>query len=96
MKKGGRTPQAGAHDAAAGRADPPDQLAPAGARRGFPPNYLHETWRDWLYWDVELDKIPPPLRMIMPATHPTSAPTIRMMITFMMSSNDAAISCREQ
>ena len=20
-----------------------------------PPNYLHETWRDWLYWDVELD-----------------------------------------
>ncbi|MDD3798042.1 MAG: HNH endonuclease, partial [Novosphingobium sp.] len=21
----------------------------------FPPNYLHETWRDWLYWDVELE-----------------------------------------
>ena len=23
--------------------------------RSFPPNYLHETWRDYLYWDVELD-----------------------------------------
>jgi hypothetical protein len=23
--------------------------------RAFPPNYLHETWRDWLYWDVELE-----------------------------------------
>jgi len=23
--------------------------------RGFPPNYLHESWRDFLYWDTELD-----------------------------------------
>jgi hypothetical protein len=23
--------------------------------RAFPPNFLHETWRDWLYWDVELE-----------------------------------------
>lgn len=23
--------------------------------RGFPPNYLHEHWRDFLYWDSELD-----------------------------------------
>ena len=22
--------------------------------RAFPPNYLHESWRDYLYWDVEL------------------------------------------
>ena len=22
--------------------------------RGFPPNYLHESWRDYLYWDSEL------------------------------------------
>ncbi len=22
--------------------------------RGFPPNYLHESWRDFLYWDSEL------------------------------------------
>lgn len=23
--------------------------------RSFPPNYLHESWRDYLYWDSELD-----------------------------------------
>jgi hypothetical protein len=22
--------------------------------RAFPPHYLHETWRDYLYWDSEL------------------------------------------
>ncbi len=25
--------------------------------RGFPPNYLHESWRDYLYWDTELDPV---------------------------------------
>ena len=24
--------------------------------RKFPPNHLHETWMDYLYWDVELDR----------------------------------------
>ncbi len=23
--------------------------------RAFPPGYLHESWRDYLYWDTELD-----------------------------------------
>jgi len=23
--------------------------------RAFLPNYLHESWRDYLYWDTELD-----------------------------------------
>ncbi len=23
--------------------------------QAFPPNYLHESWRDFLYWDSELD-----------------------------------------
>ena len=23
--------------------------------RNFPPNFLHESWRDFLYWDTELD-----------------------------------------
>ncbi len=23
--------------------------------RGFPPNYLHESWMDFLYWDSELE-----------------------------------------
>ncbi len=31
---------------------PQDLLA---AKRAFPPNYLHESWRDFLYWDVELE-----------------------------------------
>ncbi|HVY15473.1 MAG TPA: HNH endonuclease [Rhodopila sp.] len=26
--------------------------------RTFPPNYLHHSWRDYLYWDVELDTSP--------------------------------------
>ena len=26
--------------------------------RAFPPNYLHESWRDYLYWDSELDQDP--------------------------------------
>ncbi len=25
--------------------------------RSFPPNFLHESWRDFLYWDAELDPI---------------------------------------
>ncbi|MEM9716524.1 MAG: HNH endonuclease, partial [Pseudomonadota bacterium] len=25
------------------------------AGRKFPPNYLHESWMDYLYWDAELD-----------------------------------------
>ncbi|TIN55953.1 MAG: HNH endonuclease, partial [Mesorhizobium sp.] len=23
--------------------------------RLFPPNHLHESWMDYLYWDVELE-----------------------------------------
>jgi hypothetical protein len=23
--------------------------------RFFPPNYLHQSWLDYLYWDVELE-----------------------------------------
>ena len=23
--------------------------------RGFPPNFLHESWHDYLYWDTELE-----------------------------------------
>ena len=25
------------------------------AKRAFPPNFLHESWADYLYWDVELE-----------------------------------------
>ena len=24
--------------------------------RAFPPNYLHDSWRDFLYWDSELEQ----------------------------------------
>ena len=27
------------------------------AGRAFPPNFLHESWRDFLYWDTELDPV---------------------------------------
>ena len=30
-----------------------DEMQKAGRR--FPPNYLHDSWMDFLYWDAELD-----------------------------------------
>ncbi|MFV0645542.1 MAG: HNH endonuclease [Sphingomonadaceae bacterium] len=54
MKKGGRTPkQAGMRLAVQPIRPTSWQLQQRG--RSFPPNYLHETWRDWLYWEVELE-----------------------------------------
>lgn len=26
------------------------------AARKFPPMYLHESWRDYLYWDMPLEE----------------------------------------
>jgi len=23
--------------------------------RRFPPHYMHDSWKDYLYWDVELE-----------------------------------------
>jgi 5-methylcytosine-specific restriction endonuclease McrA len=55
MKKGGRTPkQAGMHLQYQPIRPTSWQLQQQG--RAFPPNYLHETWRDWLYWDIELEE----------------------------------------
>ncbi|MBI1340081.1 HNH endonuclease [bacterium] len=54
LRKGGRLP----HDA---RMQPRFRPARPTAHqlqdmgRKFPPNYLHETWLDYLYWDVELE-----------------------------------------
>jgi len=54
MKKGGRTPrQAGLRLLVEPIRPTSWQLQERG--RGFPPNHLHESWRDWLYWDVELE-----------------------------------------
>ena len=54
LKKGGRTPKQAHMPLHVAPIRPTNwQLQEHGRR--FPPNYLHETWRDWLYWDVELD-----------------------------------------
>ena len=54
LKKGGRTPaQAHMHLFEEPIRPTTWQLQEKG--RAFPPNHLHESWRDWLYWDVELE-----------------------------------------
>ena len=55
MKKGGRTPKQAGMQLYAEPIRPTHwQLQQHG--KAFPPNYLHETWRDWLYWDIELEE----------------------------------------
>ena len=54
LRKGGRTP-AQARMRLAHPAVRPTSWALQENGRRFPPNYLHESWRDWLYWDVPLD-----------------------------------------
>ncbi|TCD06768.1 HNH endonuclease [Erythrobacteraceae bacterium CFH 75059] len=55
MKKGGRTPAQARMMLHLAPVRPTSwQLQQHG--RCYPPNYLHETWRDWLYWDVELEE----------------------------------------
>ncbi len=54
MRKGGRTPRQARMPLLIEPIRPTSwQLQERG--RAFPPNHLHETWRDWLYWDVELE-----------------------------------------
>jgi len=54
LRKGGRTPKQAHMPLLIEPIRPTNwQLQERG--RAFPPNYLHETWRDWLYWDVELE-----------------------------------------
>lgn len=53
LKKGGRTPaQAGMVMNRAPRQPSIYELQAQGRR--FPPGYLHESWLDFLYWDLEL------------------------------------------
>jgi 5-methylcytosine-specific restriction endonuclease McrA len=54
LRKGGRTPfEAHMHP----HRDPirPTSWQLQEHGRAFPPNYLHDSWRDYLYWDVELE-----------------------------------------
>jgi 5-methylcytosine-specific restriction endonuclease McrA len=54
LKKGGRTPrEAGMHLLTQPHRPTSWEMQDHG--RSYPPNFLHESWRDWLYWDVELE-----------------------------------------
>jgi len=54
MRKGGRTPKEASMHPRRWPHRPTNQELNANGRL-FPPNYLHESWRDYLYWDAELD-----------------------------------------
>jgi len=54
LKKGGRTPQQ-AHMPLHQQPWRPTSWQLQDNGRCFPPGYLHESWIDWLYWDVELE-----------------------------------------
>ena len=54
LRKGGRTPQQAGMPIRRFPHQPNAwQLQEAGRR--FPPNYLHQSWLDYLYWDIELE-----------------------------------------
>ncbi len=54
LRKGGKTPrQSGMHPRTIPYRPTVFELNDRG--RGFPPNFLHESWRDYLYWDTELE-----------------------------------------
>ncbi|MXU65929.1 HNH endonuclease [Oceanomicrobium pacificus] len=54
LHKGSRTlKQVGMHLRRMPRRPTPEELQNVG--RKFPPNYLHDSWMDFLYWDAELD-----------------------------------------
>jgi 5-methylcytosine-specific restriction endonuclease McrA len=54
LKKGGRTPQEARMPLRKPSIKPSMHQLQAQGRR-FPPKYLHESWLDYLYWDVTLD-----------------------------------------
>jgi len=55
IRKGGRTPgQSGMYPMTQPLRPNTYELRENG--RAFPPNYLHESWRDYLYWDTELEQ----------------------------------------
>ncbi len=54
LRKGNRTPRhAGMH--LMREAHRPNNWELQDNGRGFPPNYLHHSWGDYLYWDTELE-----------------------------------------
>ena len=54
LTKGGRTPKQANMPLLRAPIEPSTwELQEHG--RAFPPNFLHESWRDYLYWDTELE-----------------------------------------
>jgi 5-methylcytosine-specific restriction endonuclease McrA len=54
LRKGARSvKEAGMHLHRTPRRPDPGEMLNAG--RKFPPNHLHESWMDFLYWDAELE-----------------------------------------
>ncbi len=54
LRKGGRTPkESGMHPQIKPLRPTVYELHDCG--RAFPPNFLHASWRDFLYWDTELE-----------------------------------------
>ena len=54
LAKGGRTPEQARMPLRRRPVEPSTwELRENG--RAFPPNFLHESWRDYLYWDTELE-----------------------------------------
>ena len=54
LRKGSRLPR----EAGCIRGSQPEQPTTSCCRKTaarFPPNYLHDSWRDYLYWDSELE-----------------------------------------
>ena len=54
LAKGGRTPGEAHMETFSTPCRPTTHQLQANGR-GFPPHHCHETWRDFLYWDVELE-----------------------------------------
>lgn len=55
LKKGGRTPEEASMYPIRWPHQPTHHELNTNGRL-FPPNYLHESWRDYLYWDTELEE----------------------------------------
>ncbi|PWE16867.1 HNH endonuclease [Marinicauda salina] len=54
LRKGGKSPREAAMPLRS-RIDRPSMHQLQAQGRRFPPKYLHESWLDYLYWDVELE-----------------------------------------
>ncbi len=55
LRKGGRTPEQ-AHMPLRRAVRRPSTFLLQENGRSFPPNFLHESWNDYLYWDMELER----------------------------------------